>query len=458
MSIGAQTALALLRALLIALFAVGFSGALSRWLTAQRGRSRLATWLLLLAPYFTPALIISYAYSKVALILLVWPFWHDALYVAVLALKLTPLAVVIRTLLPSPLGTEGRHTFDLLALPAVTRRFVFHLRGAGAGPWIAGALVFLFAFADFELASLWSIHTWTMAVFDAQIGGLALPETLRLAMGPLTIQLVVLAGVITRSGNRAEPSAESPVSRSRWPWGYLVITTTGVSLAPLGLILFQSTTGWATLATNFVLTREIGASVIFALVAACCAEAIVQWAGPATFRKTGLARTSLLVVALPGLLGALVVSLLLLALFQLPLLHAGYDTPLPLALALTIILLPTALLIHALFPSTSPALHLARQNGSGRLLWPMSIRPRFIGWSVLFCAAYFDFTAASILAPIGFTPVFVRLHNLAHYGQTAVLSAMLIAAFGVPLLVVGLVGLILRMIVCRRVGSPALQD
>jgi hypothetical protein len=41
-SIGVQTVLALLRALLIALFAVGLSGGLSRWLWAQRGRPAVA--------------------------------------------------------------------------------------------------------------------------------------------------------------------------------------------------------------------------------------------------------------------------------------------------------------------------------------------------------------------------------------------------------------------------------
>ena len=55
-----------------------------------------------------------------------------------------------------------------------------------------------------------------------------------------------------------------------------------------------------------------------------------------------------------------------------------------------------------------------------------------------------DFTASSILAPVGLTPVFVRLHNLAHYGQTAVLSAMMLAAFLAPVLAVALGGVVGR--------------
>ena len=137
---------------------------------------------------------------------------------------------------------------------------------------------------------------------------------------------------------------------------------------------------------------------------------------------------------IPGLLGSLIVALLVLALFQTPLLRPLYDTPLALALALTIILLPLALLLGALLRirHASPMRHIARQLGSRRLAWDLETQPRLAAFALLFCWAYFDFTAASILAPVGMTPVFVRLHNLAHYGQTAVLSAMMLTAFAVP--------------------------
>ena len=137
---------------------------------------------------------------------------------------------------------------------------------------------------------------------------------------------------------------------------------------------------------------------------------------------------------IPGLLGPLIVALLVLALFQTPLLRAAYDTPLPLLLALTVVLLPLALLLRALLAirRMSPMRHIARQLASRRLAWELDSQPRLAAFGLLFCWAYFDFTAASILAPIGMTPVFVRLHNLAHYGQTAVLSAMMLAAFAAP--------------------------
>jgi hypothetical protein len=56
----------------------------------------------------------------------------------------------------------------------------------------------------------------------------------------------------------------------------------------------------------------------------------------------------------------------------------------------------------------------------------------------LFLLGYFEFTAASILAPVQLTPVCVRLHNLAHYGQTAGLSALLVSAMLAPAAVLAL--------------------
>ena len=77
---------------------------------------------------------------------------------------------------------------------------------------------------------------------------------------------------------------------------------------------------------------------------------------------------------------------------------------------------------------------------SRRLAWELDVQPRLVAFGVLFFVGYSDFTASSILAPIRLTPAFVRLHNLAHYGQTAVLSAMLLAAVATPVLLLLLTG------------------
>ncbi len=453
MSIGAQTTAALARALAIGVVALAGSGPLSAWLATRPGRTRTLAWGLLLAPMFTPSLLISYAFAKFALALMAAPWSREALYLGILALKLIPVAVIIRVLFPPPLSAEARHLHRMLAGTSWMQRAKFAARGAGPGPWIAGGVVFLLAFSDFELASLWSIRTWTVAIFDAQTGGLAIGETLRLALSPLAVELLVLAFIFrcvarlprasegrapARPEREAHPSLGVP---ARTPWCYLTASAALVCLLPLTIVATQAVAGLRTLAGNFILVRELGASALFALGAALSAS---------TLARLGRRRlTSAFLLGAPGLLGALVISLVVLVLFQTPLLRPAYDTPLPLLLALTLFLLPLALLLGALHASPSPALHLARQFGSRRLIWEMETRPTLTSLGLLFCCAWFDFTTSSILAPVGLTPVFARLHNLAHYGQTAVLSAMMLAAFAVPVLVL----LLIAALASPRVGK-----
>ena len=438
MSVAAQTASAVVRAAFIGLAAVVISGWLARALGGLRGRTRNVAWALLLAPFLTPSLLISYAFSRLAVALLVSSPWsHLALYGAALLLKLVPVAVVVRALMPSPLSDEARHCHRLLAESSPFETMMFRLRGAGPAPWFAGGIVFLIAFADFELASLWSIKTWTVVLFDAQAGGLNLRESLSLAAWPLGIQIAVLA--LLASFRRRSRSANVCVSKcGRAVFGYLAVVAFCVCGLPLLIVTAQAISGFRAVLENFVLGNEIIASVLFALGAAA-----VSFQGISKLtdrRNTTRHRTKVreggtrVLPGVPGLLGALIVALIVLALFQTPLLRPLYDTPLPLLLALTILLLPLALVLGALLRMghMSPMRHIARQLRSRRLAWELEHRPRLAAFALLFCWAYFDFTASSILAPVGMTPVFVRLHNLAHYGQTAVLSAMMLAAFATP--------------------------
>jgi hypothetical protein len=108
-----------------------------------------------------------------------------------------------------------------------------------------------------------------------------------------------------------------------------------------------------------------------------------------------------------------------------------------LLVAAALLLAPAALLLRIMLARHRPGekLHLARMAGSRRLIWDLSLEPRAMAFSLLFLLGYFEFTAASILAPVQLTPVCVRLHNLAHYGQTSALSAMLLSAMFAPALV-----------------------
>jgi hypothetical protein len=409
----------------------------------------MLAWGLLLAPFFTPSLLVSYAFSKFALALVVSSWSHEALYLGVLTLKLIPAAVVVRVLVPSPLSGEARHIHRSLATGSWRQRARFAARGAGVGPWIAGGLVFLLAFSEFELASLWTIHTWTVALFDAQTGGLALLETLRLAAAPLAVELVLLAFIfrcisrIPHIGQRPEVAPRCDrVRATLLGWLYLALAAAIVCFLPLAIILRQAVAGLSVWTEHFLPARELGASFLFALAAAILADAL----SPLGRRRS----ISALVLAAPGLLGGLALSVLIRALFQAPPLRPAYDTPLPLLFALTTLLLPLALLLGASRSAPTPGLHLARQFGSRRLVWEMETRPHAVALGLLFFGAWFDFTAASILAPVGLTPVFVRLHNLAHYGQTAALSTMMLVAFATPMFALLLTGAALRLLAGRK--------
>ena len=456
MNLAHQTAESTVRALAIAGLALVLAPPLARLLAHTHGRRRTLAWALLLAPLLTPALLVSYAYSHLALRLMAVSGAASALYFAALTLKLVPVAALILHFVPPAISREAVRCHALLARSR-RERWIFQLRGAGRAPWMAGGLVFLFAFTDFELASLWSLKTWTVALFDAQAGGLALGASLRLAALPLTIEIAVLALILRTPALSIVPPGAGTTPGRIARLALLSYLGGAALLAcgwPLVFVTAQAVTGFRAVAENFVLANDLAASLAFAAAAALCAwllSGVARTPPSAAVRRTprppndGRGRPSdnrgrgvrATLLALPGLLGALLLSLALLAAFQLPALHPAYDTPLPLLLALTLLLLPFALPLRSLLDASrhSPALHLARLAGSSALVWRLDTRRRWLAAFLLFCWAYFDFTAGSILAPVGLTPVFVRLHNLAHYGQTAVLSAMFLAAFAAPVAV-----------------------
>jgi hypothetical protein len=418
----------------IALTALIIAPLLTRQLAAAGSQQR--TWALLLAPMLTPALLVSYVYAP----WVVHPGALPAIYFAALTLKLVPLAAVVQHFLPPALSAEAAHCHALSGMSRGSR-WLFRLRGAGRAPWVAGGLVFLLAFSDFELASLWSVKTWTVVLFDAQAGGLALAESLRLAAVPLGIELLAVFIVIRRPAGGPLTARNPPPSNraDRAALAYLLIAAAVMTLVPVFVISVHAAAGFRSVWENFALANEALVSLGFGLAAAAGAWPLARWL--ASRRAPALA------ACVPGLLGALLLSLLLLAAFQSRLLHPLYDTPLPLLCALVMLLLPPAIPLAWLLAGAQrdPALHLARLADARAIAWQLDGRRRGLAIFLLFCAAYFDLTAGSILAPVGLTPIFARLHNLAHYGQTAVLSAMILTAFLLPALVLVAGGMAARI-------------
>jgi ABC-type Fe3+ transport system permease subunit len=428
-------------------------------LSGVGGRTRRLIWAALLLPYLTPTLLTGYAYSDFSLSLARHPGCNGLLYAALVAMKLAPVAALVLWLSPAAFTAESVHCRRLLrcrerGLASSLSYGLFLARGPLRSRAGAFLLVFLLAFGEFEMASLLGIRTWTVSLFDAHAGGLALAESLRLVAVPLLFQFVLLvAAFVLLFGSRG-PAAGGPDQIRSAPAGrwlgaaYLALAGLMVSVMPAFIVMRSSLAGFRVLFRGFVLGRDIAASLMLAGAAAGCAYVAAGWvAGPAVGagRTRGRAARALW-LCVPGLMGPLVLSLLVVYAFQTRGLGALYDTPVPLVSALCLVLLPLGAVVRALMRARAPgqSLHAASlllPSGCGRVrswgrrvAWELKTRPLFWAAFLLFCWGYFDLTASSVLAPSGMTPVSVRLYNLMHYGQSAALSAMVCAALAVPLL------------------------
>ncbi len=462
MNLTPELSLAFFRGLVTGLLGVLAGLAVQPLLAHPRTWARNAAWAVLLAPYLTPAPLVGYAYSNFSLSLVHHPLLNEVFYVLVLTMKLIPVAAIVLHFGPSRLSPEALHCHRLLREGESSARSLLStvaltLRGHARAGAVAFGLVFLFAFAEFEMASLLGVKCWTVSLFDAQVGGLAISESLKMVLLPTICEagLLLLMMVFLFAG---KPPALQTFSarrpRKRWSfliWSLLAAQVIVVTLVPLSIVMRGTVKGLAAVMERFVLGADIGASLVFATAAAVCSYLLASlFARMARAGGYRLAWTYLLCV--PGLLGALVLSLFVLWAFQQPGLRQGYDTPLPLFITMTLLLLPFAVLLRMLlaFLRSNESLHAAElltasssastQRRGAHLVRTIRTRGRFWVIFLLFCWGYFDLTASSLLAPSKMTPVFVRLYNQMHYGQMAVLSAMVCVAFSVPFIVLALAG------------------
>jgi hypothetical protein len=424
-----QTFIDAVRCAFVAAAALAIGWPLGRLEKGRPGaKSDLVRWSLLLAPLLTPALVVSYAFAPIALRLTGQPWALAAFYSTLLIFKLCPFAALARFFFPPPLSAEARFCERLAGDRSRIERCIFLARHFGPVIGATFAVLFLFAFADFELASLLSIKTWVVMHFDAHAGGLALADSLKRLAFPMLIELAVWLPIVfalkTPVGLR--PECRSEKTTSLW---FTALVALPCGVWPLLFVMAQAAVGLGTLRHQNVFAADLLVSVGFAAAATGFVWLMLGQIQSTRWRWLG---------ALPGSLGALVLALTILAAVQrVPLLR---DSPAPLLAAHLLLLMPFALILRGLLTARQPSacLHLARMAGSRRLLWELAVLPRFAATALLFAVAYFEFTAATILAPVGLTPVFVRLHNLAHYGQTPALSAMLSAAVLLPAMLLAL--------------------
>jgi hypothetical protein len=170
-----------------------------------------------------------------------------------------------------------------------------------------------------------------------------------------------------------------------------------------------------------------------------------------------LRRILWLTLLLPGLLGSLVLSLGLLAMFQLPGLRGLYDTWLPMLLGQTLAVLPFAAAVVLLLRRVSApaALHSANLlavSGESRIRrqmatirWRLTTGRWLLGGLIIAHRCFWDVTVASILRPVQVEPVITRLYNEMHYGRTEALMSLSLLAALTPLAIAAAAMLLSRL-------------
>ena len=223
-------------------------------------------------------------------------------------------------------------------------------------------------------------------------------------------------------------------------------------LVPWSFVFRAALGGVSQLVQNFKIGRDLVVGCLFAALATSLAYGGASFLVQRATKYSALNWAWCSVFVVPGLLGSLVLGLGILVVFQTSPLQAAYGTPIPWLLGLVLFLAPRALLVAVMLAAVrSPeANHLTRMlHRSARLhhraearelQWRGSWALHFLAFGLLFFWAYSDLTMASILAPPGIVSAPVRLYNLMHYGQSSVLSAMVLTTFGMPALAWCLLG------------------
>lgn len=412
-----------------------------------------------LLPLFVPDLLIGFAYRLTSARLLRSVAATEALYAVLLLVRVIALQVAVQLMLPcSAVSDEALHTWKLNPRRDNNWRRTW-LRLQVAGParaplvaWLGGALL---CFQEFETAALLQIDrhpiAWTVWLFDAHAAGEPLSSSLSFAAPALVVQCVwllpclwlLLSGPAQATGLSG---GEQWSNSSRF-----VKLATGITIiAGLLLVIFwpivsnaaELFRGISSLANQQALwsrSKQILASLTECAIAAYMALQVCRFAD---FLKS---RALKILLVLPGLCGSLVLSLSLLAAFQLPVLHGLYDTWVPMVLGHVLLLLPRAILLVTVLDFLTSAstqhsgdlLFSARHESTietaRKLSWTMHKRKWLLALAILTHWCFWDVTIAATLRPVTFEPIITRLYNEMHYGRTETLVAITGLALLIPL-------------------------
>lgn len=481
------------RAVLLGALCLPIGHALTRRMVGSSKRAQRALTLLLLVPFLMPELLIGFVYSETTLRLtrelsdagagfapptqLRLPQQNtqpldaadiisELLYSGLLILRFAPVAALTMWLLPTPrMSAEAVHCRRLLVHSAPRgQKIRTALESIARGPLQSSlpafAIVFLLVFQEFEIASLMQVSrspvAWTVWLFDNHAGGLMLSHSLRLTFAPLLCECLVVGAVIAvlmrqdwQQREPLRPAMRNSALSDHLPLAIAGLALLFVAVVPMWRLSSELAGGLPSLLGQ---PRMIGslATELFTSLAFATASALTAFRISGLIPVTG-GRTPWLavVLSLPGLIGALVLSLLLLWLFQLSFLNALYDTPIPMLLGLTLFLLPRAVLLRLLLRGRRPreaefTAELLRGGArpglsqrAGRILYVLRTQPALWATALLAYWSYWDLTIASILRPTQLEPFTPGLYNLMHYGRNETLAAMALLAGVFPFLIVG---------------------
>ncbi len=287
-TLGSQYGWALCRGAVVAALAVLAGMRLSALLAGRGGRARRLLWAAVLLPFLTPALLVGYGWSNFSLSLVRHPAANELLYDALVLAKLAPVAAFVLYFAPAFLSPQAVHCRRLLrrresGARALAAYAAFLARGPLRAGMVAFGLVFLLAFGEFEIASLMGVRTWTVGLFDAHAGGLALAESLRLAALPALTELALLVlllvalfrarGTPQGGGARRRPGGAARALT----WCYVGAALLLVTLVPGCIVLRGTWEGLRVLVERFAMGKDILASALFGAAGAACAYAAAGW-------------------------------------------------------------------------------------------------------------------------------------------------------------------------------------
>jgi hypothetical protein len=493
----------MIRSMLVAAVSVGPAVILSRRLAGIPSPLRRNLWLAAtVAPFLVPELLTGFEWRSTATRISSQASPETAravtegIYFALQIFRCGAAGTLLLQFFPeSQVSRESVHAWRLLRtqmalLPWWLTWSRLQLAGPGRRLALIWSLTSLVAFQEFEIAALMQIDqspiAWTVTLFDSHALRQPLADSLGMLIGPILFELILLTpGVVvllavrgqTDSGEQhcGTSQAGSPVGTPQilFARAYLVIGLLVFIAWPLLKNAGALVTGAISLLgerfrLQASLTNVLGTTLFAAasaFIAMQIAIVLLSAIRASNAGRSGIAAVRFFVVAaimIPGLTGSLTLSMVLLAIFQLPGFHLLYDTWLPLLFGQTFAVLPRALAIVLVLErftdssgafcarllSASPDQQL-RARGAD-MLWRLTSARSFVGLLVVGQWCFWDVTVASILRPVQVEPVVTRLYNEMHYGRTEALLSQASLAVFTPLAIWASCLVVHRWITLRR--------